>query len=286
MTSGVMVVGMHRSGTSAVTRVINLMGVPLGRADDIYTANDNPSGHWESRTLCDLNDLILRAFGGFEMAMPPMPASWLRSRRAESLRDVMRASFQDVYRTERWLWKDPRICLTLPLWRQVLSDFCVVFVVRNAGPVTHSLNRREGWPLSFCYALWDDYNRRAVAGLSGLPVVRVDFDSMMKDPVEQVGRLADGLAALGVEVNHDVDGVAASLNPRPDSGGADELGRGHRLATVLRSGPEVAQSFRAPSLPPQPWWVRPALRARCSWLKVRERWTERVGLLDPRAAES
>ena len=71
MTRGVMVVGMHRSGTSAVTRVINLLGVPLGRADDIYSAEDNPSGHWESRQLCAVDNLILRVFGGFDMAMPP-----------------------------------------------------------------------------------------------------------------------------------------------------------------------------------------------------------------------
>jgi hypothetical protein len=286
MTNGVMVVGMHRSGTSAVTRAINLLGVPLGREDDIYAADDNPSGHWESRTLCDLNDLILRAFGGFEMAMPPMPRSWLTSRRAQSLRDVMRASFQDVYRTQRWLWKDPRTCLTLPLWREVLNDFCVVFVVRDAGPVTRSLNRREGWPMSLCYAVWDDYNRRALAGLSGLPVVRVDFDSMMNDPVAQVERLADGLATLGVEVNHDIDGAAASLNPRPGAGASNDPGRGRRLATVLRAGPEVTHSFRVPSLPPQPWWVKPTLRARCSWLKIRERLTESVGHPDLRAAKS
>lgn len=286
MTNGVMVVGMHRSGTSAVTRVINLMGVPLGRADDLYTASDNPGGHWESRTLCDLNDLILRAFGGYEMAMPPMPRSWLTSRRAQSLRDVMRASFRDVYQTERWLWKDPRICLTLPLWREVLDDFCVVFVVRGAAAVTRSLSRREGWPTSLCYALWDDYNRRAVAGLSGLPVVRVDFDAMMSDPAAQVERLADGLATLGVEVGHDIAGAAASLTPRPGDGGSEELGRGRKLASALRAGPEVTHSFQAPSLPRQPWWVRRVLSARCSWLKIRERLTESVGRPDPRVANS
>ena len=64
-TNGVMVVGMHRSGTLAVTRVINLLGVPLGRADYIYSAGDNPSGHRESRTLCALYDMILRRFRRF-----------------------------------------------------------------------------------------------------------------------------------------------------------------------------------------------------------------------------
>jgi hypothetical protein len=274
MTSGVMVVGMHRSGTSAVTRVINLLGVPLGREDDIYTAEDNPSGHWESNTLCDLNDMILHVFGAFDIGMPPMPRAWLRSRRAEYLRGVMRATFDDIYRGERWLWKDPRICLTLPLWRQVLDDFCVVFVVREAGPVTRSLHRRDGFPIMYCHALWDEYNRRAVAASSGLPVVTVDFDAMLDDPLHQVKLLSEGLSCVGVQLNGEIDTAAGSVHrpSRPDPPAGTD--RGQRLAAALKSGPGVNQVFRPPPLPGQPWWVRPTLRAGCSWIKTRERWTD------------
>lgn len=274
MTSGVMVLGMHRSGTSAVTRVINLLGVPLGRAEDQYSAEDNPSGHWESRRLCALNDVILAAFGGFDMAMPPMPRAWLRSRRAEHLRGVMRSTFDDIYHGERWLWKDPRTCLTLPLWRQVLGDFCVVFVVRDPGPVTRSLHRREGFPLLYCHALWDDYNRRAVAAASGLPVVTVDFDSMLEDPLHQVKLLSEGLSVVGVELNGEVETAAAFVRgpggpPRPAGPGP-----GRALAAALKSGPSVSHDFRPPSLPGRPRWVRPVLRAGCMWLRIRERWAD------------
>jgi len=265
---------MHRSGTSAVTRVVNLLGVPLGREDDIYSAKDNPSGHWESRQLCALNNVILQVFGGFDMAMPPMPRSWLQSRRASHLRGVMRATFDDVFQGERWLWKDPRICLTLPLWRQVLQDFCVVFVVRDAGPVMRSLYRREsgGYPHFYCYALWDDYNRRAVEALSGLPVVTVDFDSMMEDPLNQVKLLFEGLSSFGVQLDSEIATAAASLHRPAGASRPADPGPGQRLAAALKSGPGVSQDFRPPALPNQPWWVRPTLRAGCSWLNTRERW--------------
>lgn len=276
MTRGVMVVGMHRSGTSAVTRVVNLLGVPLGRADDIYSAEDNPSGHWESRQLCAVNNMILDAFGGFEFAMPLMPGSWLQSRRATELRHVMRATFNNVYQGERWLWKDPRICLTLPLWRQVLNDFCVVFVVRDAAPVIRSLHRREGFPPSYCYAVWDDYNRRAVAASSGLPVVTVDFDSMLEDPLHQVKLLSEGLSFVGVQLNDEIGTAAASMHQPTGPDRSADAGLGQRLATALKSGPNVSQVFRPPPLPGQPWWVRPTLRAGCSWLKAREHWTNGV----------
>jgi hypothetical protein len=277
MTSGVMVVGMHRSGTSAVTRVINLLGVPLGREDDIYTADDNPSGHWESNTLCDLNDMILHVFGAFDMGMPPMPQAWLRSRRAEYLRGVMRSTFDDIYRGERWLWKDPRICLTLPLWRQVLDDFCVVLVVREAGPVARSLHHREGFPIVYCYALWEEYTRRAVAASAGLPVVMVDFDAMAEDPLHQVKLLSEGLSCVGVELNGEIDTAAAFVHRPAQPGPRAGSGRGQRLAAALKSGPGVHQVFQPPPLPGQPLWVRPALRAGYSWLRARERWTDSKG---------
>lgn len=268
-----MVVGMHRSGTSAVTGVVNLLGVPLGRAEDIYSAPDNPSGHWESRALCALNDVILRSFGGFDMGMPPMPPSWLRSRRARQLRGVMRATFDDVYRGERWLWKDPRVCLTLPLWRQVLDDFCVVLVVRNAGPVVRSLHRREayGYPRFYCQALWDDYNRRAVAAAAGLPVVTVDFDALRQDPLAQVKLLHEGLSSLGVELTGEIGAAAGSLHEAAGAPRPSRPASGHRLAAALKSGPAATQSFQPPALPPQPWWVRPALRAGCARLRTLER---------------
>ena len=57
---GVYVLGMHRSGTSAVTRVINLMGLQLGDATDLIRAGDNPSGHWESARLTAVNAVSRR----------------------------------------------------------------------------------------------------------------------------------------------------------------------------------------------------------------------------------
>jgi hypothetical protein len=266
---------MHRSGTSAVTRVVNLLGIPLGRADDLYSAVDNPSGHWESTRLCALNDVILQVFGGFDMGMPPMPRSWLRSRRAQHLRGVMRATFDDVFQSDRWLWKDPRLCLTLPLWRQVLDDFCIVFVVREAGPVTRSLHHRGGFPLLYCHALWDDYNRRASAAVAGLPVVRVDFDTMMADPLSHVKLLSESLVSLGVELTGDIGEAATSLLRPSDPG--RQVQRSHRLATALKSGPSASAVYQPPPLPGQPWWVRPTLRAGRTWIRILENQTDRRG---------
>ncbi len=70
----VVVLGMHRSGTSVLTRVINLLGLQLCREDDIYTAPDNPTGHWESVSLVAFNNRLIDVLGG-KPAAPAMPAT-------------------------------------------------------------------------------------------------------------------------------------------------------------------------------------------------------------------
>lgn len=247
MVTGVVVVGMHRSGTSAVTRVVNLLGAHLGRADDLYRAPDNPSGHWESVTLCRLNDTILRVFGGYDMGPPPLPPGWPASRPARDLRPVLGATFHDVFRRDPWVWKDPRLCLTLPLWREVLPPFCAVLVVRAEPAVTASLHAREGFPRRYCRALWEHHNRAALAALAGLPTAVVDFDEMQRAPLREVGRLHDGLRHLGVPLDGEPDAAASSV--RPVSRRATPPQSRSPLEQQLRALPALSASFRPPATP-------------------------------------
>ncbi|MDR3648123.1 MAG: hypothetical protein P4L20_03445 [Acidimicrobiales bacterium] len=60
---GVLVLGMHRSGTSAATRLVNALGPALCAPDDMVRGPWNPSGHCESRSLMQRNDILLRQMG-------------------------------------------------------------------------------------------------------------------------------------------------------------------------------------------------------------------------------
>lgn len=67
----VLVLGMHRSGTSALTRCINLLGVPLGVADDLMpTGEANPRGYWESASLTRVSgELVWSPSDDFETGL-------------------------------------------------------------------------------------------------------------------------------------------------------------------------------------------------------------------------
>ncbi len=115
----------------------------------------------------------------------------LRPCLARSLPELTEA-FAAVYGTSPWVWKDPRTCLTFPLWRRVIgAEPTVVIVLRDPGAVVASVKRRDGIPSLYTVGLWHHYVRAAVAGSVGLPVVCLRFEDLVASPaaaVEDPGR--------------------------------------------------------------------------------------------------
>src|SRR5262245_1699797 len=130
----IVVLGPHRSGTSLVTRLINLMGAYFGdESDAIDTAEDNPKGFWERKDVVEADDAILRAFGcawddlfewNFDAPASSLPAD---------VQTTVRAAIERLDQHATWVVKDPRLCLTLPFWRPYLSRPVRVVVSRDPG---------------------------------------------------------------------------------------------------------------------------------------------------------
>ena len=141
---GVFVLGMHRSGTSAATRLINLLGIETCVASDLLPwARDNPRGHWESRSLNDFNDRILARLGCDWTC--PVPLGRLGGRsgsRSPEGRGAcrLRAGLPD----EPMGLEGPRNCLTFRFWARCLDvEPVVVLVHRNPLETTASLAARR-----------------------------------------------------------------------------------------------------------------------------------------------
>ena len=102
--------GMHRSGTSVVSRILNLLGVHLGMHESVsgIRAPDNPKGYWEHNPLALLNDEILARFGGQWDEPPAWPPSWPRDPRLADLREKARQLLTEDFAGEPvWGWKIP-----------------------------------------------------------------------------------------------------------------------------------------------------------------------------------
>jgi hypothetical protein len=240
---------MHRSGTSAITRALNLLGFPLGSADDLHHGWDNPGGHWESSALIDCNDCILGAMGGSWEMPPRLRIGWENRPPATGLLEDMHRSFRVAYGEVggAWVWKDPRTCLTFPLWRRVLPDPTVVIVLRDPHHVARSLKARESMRTAYGLALWRLYTASAALASAGLPTVVVRYGDVVRDPSRGLDGLAAGLEQLGIAVTGDVRAAAGSVSTKARSDNASPLDDAtSEIWDALESLPSVSSSFTPP----------------------------------------
>ena len=197
--TGVVVLGMHRSGTSAVAGLVHLAGVPLPAERYLLGGSKlNPKGFFEVRPLNVVNETLLKALGGEWSAPPRLPAGWTASPAAGALKARGRRRFTSIMPSDAWLWKDPRLCLTLPFWRDVIGRPVVVMVLRNPLEVSRSLQHRNSFPHPLVLALWEEYTHAAVAGSAGLPVAVLEYESVIADPLGSCRGLRDWAVRHGV----------------------------------------------------------------------------------------
>jgi hypothetical protein len=190
---GVCVLGMHRSGTSLIARVINLLGVDLGSEEGLLPPGpDNPSGYWESAEILEINDAILETFGGRWDKLPALPEDWLASPSLIPLRkrarEILRERFGDI---ELWGWKDPRNCVTLPFWQELVRGMRYVVCIRNPVDVAESLSARgDGRSGREHVEDWLRHTALALHHTASRPRVVVHFEEFFDQPEEQAERLS------------------------------------------------------------------------------------------------
>jgi hypothetical protein len=214
---GVFVVGMHRSGTSAVAAALEAFGLDVGAPDRLMAADaGNPAGYYELHEIGDLNDEMLEWRGGRWDSPPETPDRWELTPEITPYYRRAAAIVSARLARNRWLIKDPRITLLLPLWRRAVLDRCAaVLIVRSPMEVAWSLALRNGMPIVTGLALWSEYNRAALRGLSGLPVYVCQYDELVTDPHGTLGAIASSLDSWH-ELPEGADVEAAAARVRPE----------------------------------------------------------------------
>src|SRR5919106_63944 len=153
MPTGVIVTGMDRSGTSATTQLLTLLGLqPPVETDLIGARATNPTGVWESKSLAALNTRLLQAVGSDERFPLPLGPGWERDGRLDLLREEAHARFARSFPQSPWVWKDPLHCLAFSFWRAALAQpLVVVLVIRN--PLEIAASAARAWGREKIYGL-------------------------------------------------------------------------------------------------------------------------------------
>ena len=187
------VTGMHRSGTSMVARIVNLLGVHLGDPSDlVQPADDNRAGFWEHREIVGLNDEVLATMGGSAAVPPALPTGWELSSALDPLRERATEVIQRLSAGHALAgWKDPRTSLTLPFWRTVAPIQATVLVLRHPLEVLRSLIARDSISEGEAARLYVRYNLAALQNDPACAVVT--FEELFNDADATVERLTHEL---------------------------------------------------------------------------------------------
>jgi hypothetical protein len=198
---GVFVLGMHRSGTSAVTRLISLLGLGTPPEEDLVQPTDkNPKGYWESEALVNFNERVLAAVGCHMSCPVALEPGWQNDSRLDSLREDAPRAVGEIFPVTPWVWKDPRHCLAFAFWQSVLAVKPVVVLVnRNPLEIAASAQRlRNDQGKIYGLALWERYLREALGQVAGLPVLVTNYSDLLSAPIDWCARTQAFLVGAGV----------------------------------------------------------------------------------------
>ncbi len=227
-----LVLGVHRSGTSALTQLLALAGADLP-ANLMPGDRHNEKGYFEPWKIALLNDERLWAAGSswddaFAFPYRPLPP-------AEERAWIQRAAalFVDEYGRAAWpLLKDPRVSVLLPAWKSVLAELGIgaraVIQTRHPLAVAGSLKRRDGYPTERSLLLWCAYMLASEAYTRDMPRAFVEYESLLADWRGQVARIeaAHGapLPALTEAAAREIDGFLTPDLRHNSGGGLEGLG--------------------------------------------------------------
>lgn len=192
---------MHRSGTSALARLLGMMGVFLGEADELLPAHpiDNPTGYWERVDVMRAHDEFLSQEGYAWDRVAYLDLQRFSPGATRELTSKIADLVRQLDAQGTWAIKDPRLCLTLPLWRPFLKSPINLIAIRDPRAIAASLTQshRGIYTSNFILSLWQKYLQSALQAIRGERAVFVSYERVLSDPTRQAARLFDGLRELG-----------------------------------------------------------------------------------------
>lgn len=194
----ILVLGCHRSGTSAVAAALPALGVELGpRA--MWSGPDNVRGFYEDQDVLAFNEAVLRELGSsWDDPNPINLEAWLAHPGNDAIARAAALLAPRLSAFPMFGLKDPRLCRMLQLWGVAAfvanADISVIHVTRHPMAVARSLERRGSIPIDRGLRLWFEHSRAAQADSDPIwPSVTVAYDNILTMPRNELTRIGAAL---------------------------------------------------------------------------------------------
>ncbi len=212
----VVVLGMHRAGTSLCTRIVQQLGIGLG--GPLLTADfDNPDGYQEHKAIVDCHRSLLEALHvewDTIRSIQPASAAFWESETAAATRDRLKQIVAGQVKAVGgvWAFKDPRTTGFIPLWKDVFNDLDIepvwLLSVRDPRAVAASLFTRNRLPVALGELLWLEHYLDALRHLGSEIAGIVHYERWFPAPIAQVRDVARMIGGAAEDV---VERAASSV---------------------------------------------------------------------------
>lgn len=195
----IVVLGMHRSGTSALTRGLETLGVSLGENLMPPAEGNNNKGFWEDLEIVALNDALLAQLGMNWHSLGSLHSShdWAALLEGPLAARAEQYLSEQTGRFALFGIKDPRMSRLLPFWKGIFRRCAIepTFLICSRDPlsVAKSLARRDGFPKGKSYYLWVEHLLCGLLETQGFQTCVVSFDRLLSGPTEELRRIATGM---------------------------------------------------------------------------------------------
>ena len=192
----IVVLGMHRSGTSVLTRALAALDIDLGNDFIPNVSAENAKGFWEDAEINNFNIKLLQAINTDWFKLSPIKKNELFEKndlRHEAIQLLEKKfSNRDLFAV-----KNPRFCILLPFWKSVFTEMNLkvdyIFAIRNPLSVSLSLLKRNTFPHEQNYFMWLSYVIHSFIEARNNIRLVVDFDRLMSNPKNELFRIANAL---------------------------------------------------------------------------------------------
>jgi hypothetical protein len=208
----VFILGMHRSGTSALGGALEPLGLTVGKTV-MPPKKENPKGFYENNSLTELHEKFLASIGSNWRDLEPVGEERFQGIVARRFQGKLLRLLINEFGGDRPLIKDPRMCRLMPLWIPLIKEHfplaCFILPIRHPVEVAHSLRQRGHVTLDQGLKLWVVHVLEAERTTRGFSRFFTTYDQLMQSPVETVLRLAKD---LGLSTNVDAAAVSRQID--------------------------------------------------------------------------
>jgi hypothetical protein len=210
----ILILGMHRSGTSAVAGCFSALGYNMG--NQLFPPDKpNEKGYFENVLINQFNDSLLSTLYARWHDTLFLPQNWYLNeqvqKRKPELISILKSEFGEK---EDFVIKDPRISVLLPFYEEVFNDLNIIPKViinfRNPFEVSKSLKKRDNLSSSKSLLLWMDATLKAEEHSRTMDRVFLEYDSLLKDVINTLKTISD-ILRLDIKFDNDKKPVLNSF---------------------------------------------------------------------------